>query len=240
MDFKHEYQSEMQKLSPTDEQLERIKNGVMRRIAEQPPTPKKKTISLKAAAITMGSVCAAAVTLFVFLNVNIFKEDMIGTNAASPDHSLGGEGIYWEMSGNSSMEYNTGASEPTWDNAVTSADSLSKPSSFDNASKVTTDSPSLGDGSKADSDDYDTSSIGETPVLIFSEDEELCSVILNGRQYDYRAVHSDSGFDSTEYIGTSLTPTSNNLDQELFVRFDENGMTVITENGNIYKQYTLK
>lgn len=241
MDFKKEFQSEMQKLSPTDEQLERIKKGVERKLAE-PPAPKKKTISLKAAAITMGSVCAAAVTLFVLLNVNIYNESMSGgMNAASPNNSSTAGGIYWEMSGNKSTDGNACASEPSFDNTgsapSSTPESLNDPNGFDSASKGAITSPSLGDSSK--SEDCDITYISETPVLTFSEDEEQCNVILNGREYDYELL-SDKFGSSDDLGGEEFTPASNNLGEELFVRFGENTMTVFSKNGKFYKQYILK
>lgn len=78
MNFKDEYKKEMQDISPTDEQTERIRNGVMKRLAQNSDIPenaspapqkgkKKKPLYLKIAAVSGTAVCAAAIAIFVIV-----------------------------------------------------------------------------------------------------------------------------------------------------------------------------
>ena len=82
MRFKDEFKEEMQKLSPTEEQQERIRNGVMKRLSEDSapiPSKKKKPLYLKIAAISGTAVCAAAIAVFVIAGVrgNFIKSNNI-------------------------------------------------------------------------------------------------------------------------------------------------------------------
>lgn len=264
MDFKHEYQNEMQRLSPTDEQLDRIKNGVERRLAEPQTEPKKKPMFIKIAAISGSSVCATAVLLFALIGVAGRKDIILnGTDAAAPSASSGNGGFgFCNMAGDAegnelteqSPSSDRGSIGGTTDGMceITST-SKSQSSSSTWAGGSTLEDPESPGGSKYHSPDvisdilseYGISESTETPFLIFLEDEDLCSVILNGQQLDYTALKSDINWGTEENSGganvndESLRSASSNLGIELFVQFDENCMTVFTENGKFYKQYIL-
>lgn len=109
MNFKDEFKKEMQSISPTDKQIERIGKGVMKRLAESsdntsPVPQKKKPFYLKIAAVSGTAVCAAAIVIFAFMGIrnNVIKNgnmsmetnngNIYGSSGAeasdgSPDHN---------------------------------------------------------------------------------------------------------------------------------------------------------
>lgn len=254
MDFKHEYQSEMQRLSPTEEQIERIKNGVKKQLDEPQPKTKKKPMYLKIAAISGSSVCAAAVLMFVFIGIAGNRipgmSDMLAPTENNTANGLVGgvmnEGaappLYYEDTGS--------AGGCTEDNAYNGID-YSKVHSETNSSK----SQSISSSESSISAMPGSTGLGESsadqnssiPFLVFSEDGNQCTVIFKGDQLDYTA--DTIGFSDEEikdfHTGESILPAYTKLvDQEdvkikLFVKFDENHMSVFTEDGKLLNQYTL-
>ncbi len=93
MSFKDEFKQEMSKISPTEEQAARIRDGVYKRLSEQPkPTKKRKTPLFFAAAVP---AAAALLGIFVILrfslnnrinvNENIGNTGNAGNTAISDD-----------------------------------------------------------------------------------------------------------------------------------------------------------
>ncbi len=99
MKFKDEYKKELNKISPTEEQCERIRSGVAKKIAESAPVKKKKPIYLRIAAVSGASICAAAVLIVVifgmgggkhFYSLNMAPSANEGINAAGSNVCAGG------------------------------------------------------------------------------------------------------------------------------------------------------
>ncbi len=65
MKFKDEYKKELNNISPTEEQCERIRSGVAKKIAETAHVKRKKPLYLRIAAVSGASICAAAVLIVV-------------------------------------------------------------------------------------------------------------------------------------------------------------------------------
>lgn len=87
MNFKDEFKKEMQTISPTDKQVERIGKGVMKRLAESSdntsPVPhRKKPLYLRIAAVSGTAVCAAAIMIFAFMGI---RNNAIKNGDMSPD-----------------------------------------------------------------------------------------------------------------------------------------------------------
>lgn len=101
MKFKDEYKKELQKISPTEEQCERIRSEVAKKLAESAPVKKKKPLYLKIAAVSGASICAAAVLIVVAFGMRGGKHFINSTegknNAMAPSSSAGdctaGEGM---------------------------------------------------------------------------------------------------------------------------------------------------
>lgn len=96
MKFKDEYKKELNKISPTEEQCERIRSGVAKKIAERAPVKKKKPLYLRVAAISGASICAAAVLIVVIFGMGGEKRITTGllanegnnTNAGNADQNF--------------------------------------------------------------------------------------------------------------------------------------------------------
>lgn len=248
MKFKQNYQDEMDRLSPDDEQLERIRNGVYARLereadnnTEPAPNRRKKPLRFKIAAISGGAcACTCAAVLIIFMNGSVRNSGMApmlndteidcgytGGAANSIIHDINcPQGI-----GGNQMDPTGEYSPPT---SIIS-DSLSE---TNNAS----DGSTFGEigSATAPSSNYSL-------YLMFSEDKSSCTVTMNGEKYVYREAEfgftSDlSSEDYEQFIYESDNPlrsADSNLDIKLFVQFDENVLYVFTESGTLYKYYML-
>ncbi len=258
MDFKDEYQNEMRRLSPSEEQLERIKNGVERRLAEPTPEPKKKTPFPIIAAVSGASVCAAAVLMFVFIGVvdsrdiTMNKSEFFSNGEA--DHFAGGFDIATtggsalnDAADNSTIQGNFGtdgavvSESPSLNTTAGSMKGVDPTSCLSSIEAVSTASDfSVGFESSIKNNDSEL-------FLSFSEDESQCTVSLDTKEQtylygytnDYVIPNEIADHGETTYSGESLISAHSNLDVELFVRFDENYMEVFSENGKFYKLYKL-
>lgn len=263
MDFKHEYQSEMQRLSPDEEQLERIRNGVKNRLAK-PPKAKKKPVYLKIAAISGGSLCAAAAALFILIGrVNIKAPDM-ATDSMIGGMAPSGDGCMWSVTSTNGI----GSAAPNKSNK--SDDGIPPSENFDPSDSVqgfitnissskdffyegSSGSDELGQMTESHQPgsapaynvelNTGSGSSQSRPFLTFSEDKSQCEVVLNGERYTYlesKNVDEPNCTDASTSsdMSADLNAADSNLDIALFVQFDEDYMTIFTENGKFYKFYT--
>lgn len=294
MKFETEYKDEIQRISPTEEQCERIRNGVMSRLAEEQPAPKRKPLKIKIAAISTASACAAAV-LIIALGSPSFTRSMFdhSNEALAPTDGNGasGDNAFADTPNYAPSDMQSaGISKP-------SADTVSPSSAVVGSSSSKTDSNPTTDTGLPGTEASGNPSVGDndpdTPYLNFSENESRCTVTINGERLTYRASEPDDytydenqiqaeiaglgaekqespptgtagnegttppenpptgtagvpGTDTPEPPPTggmgrerSVQPAGSNLDIELFVQFDEDKMLVFTQNGKLYKFFSL-
>lgn len=171
MRFKDEFKEEMQKLSPTEEQRERIRNGVMKRISEDSapiPSKKKKPLYLKIAAISGTAVCAAAIAVFAIAGVR---------------------GNFIKSNGINCTEGNNGNTGGAYDNDIFSAESISNGGMNDAAS-----APLDHDHSGSSNSGTDTKYSGSNTSVSKSDDSNIFyeSNTSGGKDTDSDGVPSDS------------------------------------------------
>lgn len=243
MDFKEEYKKETQNISPTDEQCERIRNGVMKRLSESTensaPAKKKKPLYLKIAAVSGTAVCAAAIAIFAIAGIQksfIKSNDMNCTEGST--NNAGGNFNAESVYGSSAM------SDKQLDHNHSNAASNNAPGS----KSETMSNPSYED---ADSGDFGTDTKSETPgdtdgitnsdptanaapVLKFSEDKSTCTLTISGDTRTYR-ITDEVGEFSENYA----VKAQSDLEDEFFVQFDENRMTVFFKDRTLLGVYFI-
>lgn len=228
MEFKTEYQNELNKLSPTEEQCERIRSGVMKKLAENKPVKRKKPLYLRIAAVSGAAVCAAAVAIVIFAGNNN-RVNMSG-NALAPsaNDTMGGTMDAVNnapANGGKDCEFGSNYSEGTkGDGSYIGQASETMPSQGD-----TTNNGSVG-GTPS------TAHPAAPKYLEFSENKDYCEVTANNDMiYKYRTAENDGGAFSEENAALA----GSNLDTGLFVQFDENIMTVFFADGTLLGVYEL-
>lgn len=263
MKFDKEYKNEMDLLSPSEEQLDRIKKGVYERIerenAEAANAPKlnkkpKKPLGIKIAAIS-GTACAAALMTAVigirwhfnnpslsnnadnFINTSV-KYDTNGFSGTDRIPTAEGNGQFIEPADAAGI---TGGS-PGYD-------------SLTNETEISGESVYIGVQSQPPEQDYlqptqaDTlqnaapGSSSQSLYLSFSEDKESCTVTLNGKAAAYKKADFYGGFDENNISGVDsggFRSAENDLGENLFVRFAENDLYVFYESGEFFGYYKAK
>lgn len=243
MKFDKEFKDEMDLLSPSEEQIERIKKGVYERIEREKaepvniPKPRKKPVWIKIAAIS-GTACAAALVIVVlgsrpglmipgmsdsanFTNNSIKSEVTLnyGTDmapTAASDYLSGGFDINAEVC--NSKEGQTG------DTAVGGNIKDEVTMQGDSGSHITQ--------STSPSSSY-------TPHLSFSEDKESCTVTLGEKTLTYKKANIyGSALNSYSDLESGILQAANNdHEKKLLVHFDENELYVFYESGELFGYY---
>lgn len=236
----------MQNFSPTEEQCERIRLGVMQKLSENPDKPdtyskKKKPLYLKIAAISGTAVCAAALLIVVFtgLRGSRFLEsanNAAGGHFAQEDHNGGAANApgfdYEDNGGNLGVIGSmTNSREPSSLPGIAASGEGAYPS--DHAAPGYTSSPSGGRDPQLPDDPETSESSSDIPYLLFSEDNEICEVTMHGEIIPYK---SSDIYISNEDSG-ELISAGSNLGSDFFVRFDDNVMVVFGSDGTVFGVY---
>lgn len=225
MDFKTEYQNELNKLSPTEEQCERIRSGVMQKLSEDMPVKRKKPLYLKIAAVSGAAVCAAAVAIVIFAGIKP-KVNWSGNSVISP-------------SANGTMG-NTAKGEDTNNAPANNGTDSDTISGFDGTKSNGSDQGGTSAEQSAAQNASPNSGVSTpggtapSPYLTFPEDKSTCEAVLNGEIYEYRKADGISG---EAFSKDKAAAAGSNLDTELFVQFDENIMTVFFADGTLFGVY---
>lgn len=229
MIFKEEYKKEMQKLSPSEEQCKRIRQGVMQKLSDNTPEPsgKKKPLYLKIAAISGTAVCAAAVMIVIFggfrgFNLMEGKGNDLAVNSSKNDYQSWG-------AANEPSYNNTGAAggaqAPTMDSS-SDADAMYDPNNnTNNEPSAAPQHPNIGNMNEG--------SPG-IPYLEFSEDKEVCEVTINDETVTYKRVDVSVGGAGRD---KPLISVRSEPGTELFVYFDNDVMEIYTKDGAFFGAY---
>lgn len=229
MIFKEEYQKEMNRVSPTNAQCERIRNGVLGQISET--EKRKKPLFPKIAAISSASVCAAAV--LVVAAVGALKV----VSKSSIDGITANEGFFNNVAGNAAPEMTNSPQSVL--SQYTDCVDKSYGITPDSGGETMYPSDSLGAGN----DPGNNIGVGEPSApssaalagveLDFSEDFSMCEVTTNNKRTNYRA--SNRAFES-QILGEPI-PAGSELGITLFVQFYEDYLVIFTENEKIFGVY---
>lgn len=248
MNFREEYKTEAQALTPSAEQCERIRAGVMKKLAENASevpraAKKKKPLFVKIAAVSGTVVCAAAVMIVVFagLRHGIFPEsadNAAGGNFASHEQYFGNANepnapdYNDDRIGNTSESLNGGT--PGVTQSPSAAGSYDTPgaagSGFGNLPSLSQDPASPSDTGTGKPSDEPPSS---EPHLWFSEDKSVCEFTVNGKTTVYRMYE---GYTIGEMTYEPVSAESN-LGKELFVHFDNDIMVIFYNDGTVFGTY---
>ena len=235
MKFESQYKQEMNKIAPTEEQLERIREGVEREISR-----KKKPLYLKVAAISGAAavVLVIGITVIALPRMTKMENDAYGggTMNAAPMHAEhadknGGAGL----AAADGAETNGGFGANGWTDSDRSdagqhSGSATSPSA---AEDMTSD---RSDNHTDAPEDPANSAYQETIHLELSEDGAICVVGIDGKQTVYE--RSDEGTPLPEDAPklsdmerAELLQIKNGVltDIKTFVHFDENNMWIIND-----------
>lgn len=225
MDFKEEYKNEMQRISPSEEQCERIRAGVMQRLSENVPVKRKKPPYLRITAVSGAAVCAAAVAIVIFSAARVNLESNFSGNAMAPSANDSGYGIT-----DKDFSFDTNLSLSSGATSGYSPDGEGAGNGNDFTQSAAQESSKGGNDIGGPTAEPPTA----TPYLTFSEDKSSCDAKTDGIAYTYYIAENDSG---SPYSGDEAAKADSNLDTELFVQFDENIMTVFYKDGSLFGVY---
>lgn len=85
MNFKDEFKQEMSKISPTEEQMSSIRDGVYKKLSEQPKQTKKRKTPLFFAA---GASAAALLGIFVILHFSFSNRINVNENIGNTGNTI--------------------------------------------------------------------------------------------------------------------------------------------------------
>ena len=263
MDFKEEYKNEMQKFSPTEEQCERIRSGVMQKLAQNAPIQRKKPLYLRIAAISGTAVCAAAVAVIIFTGAfSSFKTGGSDNMTAAPNNGANIMAGGNTNEGNASAYPTSGADqsissyhpndhcsstfpEGSINNSAPSQDDRPN-SSITNPVTGGGDQPGIAGGEYPNTGGGETSSTGkpmppptggggseDSFFIKFFNNTDSCEVTVNGDVSTY--TKADISLPDPEM--DDAAKADNNIKHELFVQFDENIMLVFYKDGTLFGIY---
>lgn len=239
----------MDRLSPDDKQLERIRNGVYERLkheadnTEPAPNCHKKPLRLKIAAISGGAcACTCAAVLIIFMSGSLRNSsDAPMFNRTEKDYSG------YTIGAANSINQDINCAQNIGNNQMDPTGEYSPPTSIISDSFSETNNASNDGTAFIEMSSVTAPSSSNSLYLMFSEDKSSCTVTMNGKKYVYRETEfgltadlSNEGYD--QFIDESDNPlqsADSNLDIKLFVQFDENVLYVFTESRTLYKYYML-
>lgn len=243
MKFKQNYQDEMDRLSPDDKQLERIRNGVYERLKHeadntQPaPNHRKKPLRFKIAAISGGAcACTCAAVLIIFMNGSVRNSSM-ALNRTEKDYSG------YTLGAANSINQDINCAQNMGGNQMDPTGEYSPPTSIISDSSSETNNASNDGTAFIEMGSVTAPSSSNSLYLMFSEDKSSCTVMMNGKKYVYRETEFGADLSDENYnpfmdeSDNPLRSADSNLDIKLFVQFDENVLYVFTESKTLYKCY---
>lgn len=233
MDFKQQYKTEMQDISPTEEQCERIRAKVYAEIQNPQSvqkTPKRrKPLPLKAIAITGAS--AACLVLVSALALQILPKKMNlsgGTCDVAPNgicameaNRINTADALNEGSGIAAETYDSASLDPTAD-GNTGADSKGAFEDLD---------PSFSE--KSGEGEYSVpSSLVVKPVvkIVFSEDMSECEVFEGSESQKYAISNEAPLTADKEDLLEEFPAIRSNIEEKLFIYASGDKMWVYNEN----------
>lgn len=255
MKFDKEYKNEMDRLSPSEEQIERIKKGVYERIEREnagsvnAPKLNKKPLKIRSAAIS-GAACACAAALVIIAAGSYVKlRDREINGIDSANHTVNNEGsLYYNMNDTQGVTVAGAASDFTDITDFCGSSGSSAEDKIESAAAETATSgegiaPGGSSGSLSSNAPQSSTAISSNiPHFAFSDNNELCTVTLNGKTADYvKSEIYESGENAINELnyGTFLSADSG-LEEKLLVHFDENHLYVFYESGKLFGYYTAK
>lgn len=220
MDFKQQYQTEMQHISPSEEQCEKIRARVYEEIQKpqsvQMAQKHKKPLPLKAIAITGASAaCLVLVATFALRFAIPSKESIYASGGAAPTE------MYQESARANDMydiaNYGT----------ISSNVAIAKQDTATSESKNTL-LPEATENKSSESIGGDTVQV--VLKIVFSEDITKCE-IYKGDEYKKYALSNNAPLKTeNESLLEEIPAINSSLNKTLFIYFKDNVMWVYNEN----------
>ncbi len=204
MDFKQQYQNEMQRIAPSEEQSEKIRARVYEEIQKPLKAPKRK-LPLKAIAITGASAACLVLAATFTLHFTPEKEALVDAVA------------------NEALSQNDGIA--IGNDAGESADAAK---AISEGYDTTTDRSVSAPGKSLMADAY---SIEYAAALRIELNEELSEcVVYNGDDVKTYALSNEAELTDDEKLLTKIPKDRSSLGEELFVRIKDGKIWVYDRN----------
>lgn len=225
MDFKQQYQTEMQHISPSEEQCERIRAKVYEEIQKpqnvqmpQMVQKHKKPLSLKAIAITGASAaCLVLVTTFALRFAILSKESVNTAGGAAPaemyqESETARANDMYDIANYGTISSNVAI--VTHDTATSESKSTLLPGATENKS----------------SEHIGADTVQVVLKIVFSEDMAMCE-IYKGDEYKKYALSNNAPLKTkNESLLEEIPAIYSSLNKTLFIYFKDNVMWVYNEN----------
>ncbi len=229
MDFKQQYKTEMQNISPTEEQCERIRAKVYEAIqdprSERNKPRRKKPLPLKAIAITGASAACLVLVSALALQILPSKVKLSGgTCDAAPNGMYAMEAnrintadAVNEGSGDAAEPYGSASLDPTADGSAQSDPNVSL------SSQVLPGAEKSGASESLASDPL-------VVKMLFSEDMSECEV-YRGSEFKKYALSNEAPLTAdNEGLLEELPAVNSNIENPLFIYTSGDKMWVYDEN----------
>lgn len=236
MDFKQQYKTEMQNISPTEEQCERIRAKVYEEIkdprSERNKPRRKKPLPLKAIAITGASAaCLVLVSAIALRTIPKMENLLGGAYDASPNgkftmeeaNRINTADAENEGSGFAAEPYDSASLDPTADGSAQSE------------SRGSISSQAIPGAGKSGSTEKSAATEALSPdslvvKMVFSEDMSECEVYKGNNSHKYARSNKPPLTADNEYLLEELPAVSSNIEKPLFIYTSGDKMWVYDEN----------
>lgn len=216
MRFEEQYKKEINEISPSEEQLERIRAGVMRKLQK-----KKKPLYLRIAAISGASAAALVIVAAAVFALPRGKNDMSNLLGNSPNNA--------EMNGNAAADFEPNGGAASEGNNIFDYDhgmfdSFSHNSTDKSGSGAESDNPGIGNSA---------SQTADSPFLEWSSDGKQCTLTTASERRSYALAGAAPLPENAKLVKAS-TP-----DGDVRVHFDDRELWVIFPDGRPAEHYTI-
>ena len=216
MSFEEQYKKEINEISPSEEQLERIRAGVMRKLQK-----KKKPLYLRVAAISGASAAALVIVAAAVFALPRGKNDMSNLLGNSPNNA--------EMNGNAAADFEPNGGAASEGNNIFDYDH----GMFDIISNNSTDKS--GGGAEPDNPGIGNSAsqTADPPFLEWSSDGREC-VLKTDSELRFYALASAAPLPENARLVKASTP-----DGDVRVHFDDRDLWIVFPDGRPAEHYTI-
>lgn len=217
MSFEEQYKKEINEISPSEEQLERIRAGVMQKLQK-----KKKPLYLRVAAISGASAAALVIVAAAIFALPRAKNDM--------GHLLGNSPNNAETNGDAAADYEPNGGAASEGNNIFDfdfgniGDSISHNSTDKNGGAYEPDNPGIGSSA---------SQTADPPFLEWSSDGKQCTLTTASERRSYAPAGAAPLPENARLVKAS-TP-----DGDVRVHFDDRDLWIVFPDGRPAEHYTI-
>ncbi|MCH5206842.1 MAG: hypothetical protein J1F09_07790 [Oscillospiraceae bacterium] len=221
MRFEEQYKKEINEISPSEEQLERIRTGVMRKLQK-----KKKPLYLRIAAISGASAAALVIVAAAVFALPRGKNNMSNLLGNSPNNV--------EMNGNAAADFEPNGGAASEGNNIFDfdfgnlGDGLSHNSTDKSGDGAEPDNPGIGNSAS-----QSASQTADSPFLEWLSDGKQCTLTTASERRFYAPAGAAPLPENAKLVKAS-TP-----DGDVRVHFDDRELWVIFPDGRPAEHYTI-